>query len=147
MAAGTAVSLPARSVCPKEFSGPWDRYETAPWRAVCPSDSSPTHAAGWTVYSSTFESPLSGDGQPDPADPEGTGPTGTDGPPACGSGSPWPASGPHARALLGRENCRSAEAGVLLRAPPQGSDSTAPAQLVWSFVVHTRFSNRRMDCW
>src|SRR5215813_7934382 len=98
MAAGTAVSLLARSVCPKEFSGPWDRAETALWRAVCPSDGSPRHAARWTVYSSTFESLLSGDGQQDPADPEGTGPTAADGPPACCSGSPWPASGPHARA-------------------------------------------------
>src|SRR5215469_3481980 len=135
MAAGTAVSLPARSVCPKEFSGPWDRYETALWRAVYPSDGSPMHAAAWTVYSSTLESPLSGAGQQGPADPEGTGPTEADGPPASGSGSPWPASGPHARALTRRENCRSAEAGVLLRAPPRGSDSTVPAQLVRSFVV------------
>src|SRR5690349_9410120 len=120
MAAGTAPSLAARSVCPKESSRLSDRYETAHWRAVCPPDGSPTHAAGWIVYSSILESTPSADGQIDPAGPGGIGPAEADAPPACCNGNPWHASGPRARALQGRENCRSGEAGVVLRVPLQG---------------------------
>src|ERR1051325_5535510 len=83
MAAGTALSLAARSVCPKESSRLLDRYETAHWKAVCPPGGSPTHAAGWIVYSSILESTPSADGQIDPAGPEGIGPAEADVPPAC----------------------------------------------------------------
>jgi hypothetical protein len=38
--------IAARSVCLKESSAV-DRYETAPWKAVCLSGGSPAHAAGW----------------------------------------------------------------------------------------------------
>src|SRR5215469_7583486 len=146
MAGGIVVSLPARSVCPKEASRRMDRYETAPSKAVCLSDGSPTHAAGWFLYSSTLESTPSADRQKDPAGPEGTGPVGVNVPPACCNGSPWSALGPRARASPGRENCRSGEAGVALRVLPQRSNSRVPAQLVWWFVVHIPFSSRRMDC-
>src|SRR6266849_1621881 len=61
MAAGTALSLAARSVCPKESSRLLDRYETAHWKAVWPPGGSPTHAAGWIVYSSILESTPSAD--------------------------------------------------------------------------------------
>ncbi len=67
MAAGTALSLAARSVCPKESSRLLDRYGTAHWKAVCPPGGSPTHAAGWIVYSSILESTPSADGQIHPA--------------------------------------------------------------------------------
>src|SRR5882762_6617760 len=87
MAAGTALSLAARSVCPKESSRLLDRYETAHWKAVCPPGGSPTHAAGWIVYSSILESTPSADNQIDPAGPEGIGPAEAVAPPACCSGT------------------------------------------------------------
>ena len=73
MAAGTAFSLAARSVCPKESSRLLDQYEIAHWKAVCPHGGSPTHAVGWIVYSSILKSTPSADRHMDPADPEGIG--------------------------------------------------------------------------
>src|ERR1041385_4262855 len=98
MAAGTALSLAAKFVCPTESSGLLDRYETAHWKAVCPPGGSPTHAEGWIAYSSILESTPSADGQIDPAGLEGIGPAEAGAPPACCTGNPWHASGPRAHA-------------------------------------------------